>query len=90
MHTAVLVLGMLLILSEIGAIGFMMINTVYLLEKPQTAVHLVPAKSVVSKRTMKVTVIEDKKATTAIIPDTEEKHPTQDEPNAGYFSLVSE
>lgn len=88
MHTAVLALGILLILSELGAIGFMLINTIQHATEPKAAVNLVPNKRAVSKRIVKVTVIENKKATTAVITDPAEKHPAKGKPQAGYFSLV--
>jgi hypothetical protein len=88
MHTAVLALGIILILSELGAIGFMLINTIRHVTEPKAAVHLVTDKKLALKKAIKVTVIENEKAGTTLVADPAEKHPDKGKPQAGYFSLV--
>lgn len=87
MHTTVLVLGMLLILSELGAIGFMLVNAIHSFREPQMAVHLAPVKKASESR-LKVTVIENRKATTTVIAMPQQKPSTKHPARAGYFSLV--
>ena len=86
MHTAVLVLGMLLILSELGAFGFMMLNTMNHYMQPKAAIHLVPNQSKSQRHTIKVVVVENKKVQTTTIEDPAEK--SANKMQAGYFTLV--
>ncbi|HEY9745327.1 MAG TPA: hypothetical protein V6C99_03830 [Oculatellaceae cyanobacterium] len=93
MHTAVLALGLLLILSELGAIGFMLVNSVQRIAQPEASVHLAREHHGKPKRTLKVMVLEDKKVRTHTIADPATEKPTEDllpeeQSQVGYFSLT--
>lgn len=88
MHTTVLVLGILLLLSELGAIGFITINTIRHFTQPKLAISLMPDKSLLRKRTLKITVIENKRARSSVINIPNENALPKEQPNAGYFSLT--
>lgn len=95
MHTAVLALGIMLIISEVGAIGFMLLNTVKRETAPKEVVYLVPEKSKSNHNLPKVIVQEGKTIKTITMEQlkaeqegVKKRSIRSSKSKDGYFSLV--